>query len=347
MGILFDFLKKYRKMLWMTVAAILLFFVFKYVLTLMLPFVIAALFVYFFSVPLHKVSTKLHIGKGVLAGIFLLIILLLLAWLTWKGSAWGMEKCSMLLHKSGYYEERFCAIVKGCCCSMESKFGMNAEELEHLIIERTGIFWTDMKADLVPKIFGKSILYGKACFEALLFVLVTFIAVVFLAKDGEMLLQKVEENAFLEQLVEVIHSLLKLTAAYIRAQLAIIIVVVLICFLGFALAGFGKAPLWGVVTGMLDVLPFIGTGSVLLPLALVQLLLGKSREAVILTATFIVSALAREFLEPKLVGRKMGVLPVAILFAVYVGARVFGVAGVFLGPVYLLFLLEFYKKLSA
>lgn len=204
-----------------------------------------------------------------------------------------------------------------------------------------------MKADLVPKIFGKSILYGKACFEALLFVLVTFIAVVFLAKDGEMLLQKVEENAFLEQLVEVIHSLLKLTAAYIRAQLAIIIVVVLICFLGFALAGFGKAPLWGVVTGMLDVLPFIGTGSVLLPLALVQLLLGKSREAVILTATFIVSALAREFLEPKLVGRKMGVLPVAILFAVYVGARVFGVAGVFLGPVYLLFLLEFYKKLSA
>lgn len=115
--------------------------------------------------------------------------------------------------------------------------------------------------------------------------------------------------------------------------------------MGFVLSGYAYPYIWGIVTGFLDVLPFVGTGVTLLPMALLQLLMGNEANAIILVVTFIVSALARELLEPKLIGARMGIIPIAILIAVYVGAKVFGIAGVVWGPLYMLMLYEIYKKL--
>lgn len=140
-------------------------------------------------------------------------------------------------------------------------------------------------------------------------------------------------------------KLIRLIGAYLRAQIEIILIVSLICFAGFAVSGYDYPYIWGLVTGLLDVLPFIGTGMVLLPLAILQLLMGNELNALILAITFIVSALARELLEPKLIGAKMGVIPIVILLSVYVGAKVFGPAGVIWGPLYMLMLYEIYKKL--
>ena len=111
------------------------------------------------------------------------------------------------------------------------------------------------------------------------------------------------------------------------------------------LCGYDYPYLWGIVTGLLDVLPFVGTGVVLLPIAVLQLLMGNEWSAVVLVITFIVSALSREILEPKLIGAKMGVIPIAILLSVYVCAKAFGPAGVIWGPLYMLMLYEIYKKL--
>lgn len=56
--------------------------------------------------------------------------------------------------------------------------------------------------------------------------------------------------------------------------------------------------------------------------------------------TFLLSASARELLEPRLIGKKMNVLPILILVSVYAGVQVFGVSGVFLGPLYMMTLSE-------
>ena len=82
-----------------------------------------------------------------------------------------------------------------------------------------------------------------------------------------------------------------------------------------------------------------------MPMAVLQLLMGNEWSAIVLTVTFIISALSREILEPKLIGAKMGVIPIAILLSVYVGAKVFGPAGVIWGPLYMLMLYEIYKKI--
>ena len=60
--------------------------------------------------------------------------------------------------------------------------------------------------------------------------------------------------------------------------------------------------------------------------------------------TFLVSAVARELLEPRLIGGKMNVLPVLILVSVYAGVQVFGLIGVFLGPLYVMLVQECFQK---
>ena len=62
----------------------------------------------------------------------------------------------------------------------------------------------------------------------------------------------------------------------------------------------------------------------------------------VLLVTFIISVIVRELLEPRLIGGKMGLWPVAILMSVYVGAKVFGFLGVILGPIYLIIAADWY-----
>ena len=90
----------------------------------------------------------------------------------------------------------------------------------------------------------------------------------------------------------------------------------------------------------MDMLPFIGTGMVLMPLAFWQILNGYYAKAVICVILYVVCAVTREFLEPKLIGEKMGVFPAAIRFAVYAGVKLFGVSGIIKGPLALITVYE-------
>lgn len=56
-------------------------------------------------------------------------------------------------------------------------------------------------------------------------------------------------------------------------------------------------------------------------------------------------ALVREFLEPKLIGSKMGIYPVVILMAIYTGIKLYGLSGVILGPFSFLIMKEIYQKI--
>ena len=101
----------------------------------------------------------------------------------------------------------------------------------------------------------------------------------------------------------------------------------------------------GIVIGLLDALPFIGTGTILIPWGAFQMFTGKFWVGVCLVLLFLVTNTLREFLEPKLIGDRMGIYPIAMVAAVYIGICVYGVAGVALGPVSLMLIVEIWREL--
>ena len=102
----------------------------------------------------------------------------------------------------------------------------------------------------------------------------------------------------------------------------------------------------GILAGILDALPFIGTGIVLVPLGVFQILEEIFGRAFVCGVLYVVCIFLREILEPRLIGRKIGVSPIAVLVSLYAGIRLFGVWGIIKGPLGFVLIYETYHSLS-
>lgn len=120
---------------------------------------------------------------------------------------------------------------------------------------------------------------------------------------------------------------------WLKAQLKLSAVTWGIVTVGFLLLRIEYAPAWAAVVAVVDAIPILGTGTVLVPWALVCLLQGQTLRAVGLLCTFGVAVTARTVLEPRLVGRHLGLDPLATLAALYVGYRFWGFAGLLFTPI--------------
>lgn len=102
---------------------------------------------------------------------------------------------------------------------------------------------------------------------------------------------------------------------------------------GFLLLRVERPLLWALVTAVVDAVPILGTGTVLIPMSLIALLLGRQVQALGLAALYITAMMTRSALEPKLVGRELGLNPLVTLMALYVGYRLWGIPGMILSPI--------------
>ena len=117
-----------------------------------------------------------------------------------------------------------------------------------------------------------------------------------------------------------------------RAQLKLIFLVFLLLTLGLWILGVEFPLLFGGLIALLDALPVLGTGTVLIPWALISFLQERSALGFGLLALYGLCSLSRSVLEPHLVGRQFGLPPLATLMAFYIGYRLFGITGMILLP---------------
>ena len=131
---------------------------------------------------------------------------------------------------------------------------------------------------------------------------------------------------------EVKHELSGAGVAYVKTQVILILLVSITCSLGLFLIKNPYAFLFGLAIGIFDAFPVLGSGLVLIPWAIISFIRGRAFAGAVLLTLYGICQFLREYLEPKLLGGKMGVSPVHSLMAVYIGYELFGVMGLFLGP---------------
>lgn len=101
---------------------------------------------------------------------------------------------------------------------------------------------------------------------------------------------------------------------------------------GFALLRIPYGFLWAFPVALVDAVPVLGTGVVLIPWALVSFLQGKTFQSVGLLILCAAAVILRRVLEPKWVGRHLELDPLATLALFYLGYRFWGIAGMILAP---------------
>ena len=142
--------------------------------------------------------------------------------------------------------------------------------------------------------------------------------------------QKTQAGRYIVRMLKEIKTA---TGAYFRAQLCIMGIITGLCIAGLFLLQLPNAFWIGIAIGICDALPFLGTGTVFVPWALIDLLLGNYKNAVGFLVIYIICSFVRQILEPRMVGQNLGVPPLAVLMSIYIGISVYGGSGVLLGPV--------------
>ena len=125
----------------------------------------------------------------------------------------------------------------------------------------------------------------------------------------------------------------KALGGWLRAQGTLMLVVYGIVAVGFLILGVPYGPGWAVLVAVVDAVPMLGTGLILVPWALVCFLQGELARAIGLLCIFAVATCARAVLEPRLVGRHLGIDPLLTLLALYLGYRLWGIVGMLAAPV--------------
>ena len=132
----------------------------------------------------------------------------------------------------------------------------------------------------------------------------------------------------------------RMLRSWLTAQLKLMSVTYCIIAGGLTLLRIPRSLLWAFVIALVDALPVFGTGTVLIPWALVCFLQGNRVLALGIAGTYATAALTRSILEPKLLGQHLGLDPLAALAALYIGCRLWGIAGMIAAPMITVALLQ-------
>ena len=136
-----------------------------------------------------------------------------------------------------------------------------------------------------------------------------------------------------ETYLPALHRVRKALGGWFKAQLKLAAVTWGIVTVGFLLLQIPYAPGWAALVALVDAVPILGTGTVLLPWALVCLLQGENLRAIGLLCTYGAAFMTRTALEPRLVGKQLGLDPLVTLIALYLGYRFWGIVGMLLTPI--------------
>lgn len=135
-----------------------------------------------------------------------------------------------------------------------------------------------------------------------------------------------------ERLTALKHKITGTALKYLRAYVLLLLMTFGELFIGFGILGIDYALLLAAVIAVIDILPVLGVGSVLIPWAAVVLISGNYYLGFGLLIIYACVAVVRQIAEPRIVGGSLGIHPLLTLISMYAGFKLFGLIGMLTGP---------------
>lgn len=169
--------------------------------------------------------------------------------------------------------------------------------------------------------------------EGFLFVIVTILSAYFFTACREELtagLQKRLPESVINYWRLVYGNFVTAFGGYFKAQFKIMLILVVIMFAGFEILQVDYSFLIALGIALLDVLPVFGTGAVLWPWAIIDMITGNYINAIGFVVIYLVCQVVKQILQPKMVGDSIGMHPLLALLAMFIGYKLYGVLGMIL-----------------
>lgn len=305
---------------------------YRFLLPVAIPFLAAWVLAEWLYPVTVKIEKRTKIRKN-FAGIFLLTVFFGLAGVVlYAGVSEILAQIRTAITHFPVLKRSGNVLLDQCCSLVEELTGVAAADSRRYLVAHMAGIRESLLSSVNPEAVSKIISCFSKVFVLFSGVVVIFIAAVLFMNDMEAIRKKIWDYSWLVGTRRVVRRLKKTSVTYLKAQLVIMALVAAVCTVGF---WFMKSPYFlilGIALGALDALPLIGTGTFLYPAALFFILHGNTSTAAGCVILDIVTSLLREFLEPRLLGGRLGISPVMILISVYAGIFLYGGWGVILGP---------------
>jgi sporulation integral membrane protein YtvI len=142
----------------------------------------------------------------------------------------------------------------------------------------------------------------------------------------------------------IFHTGLSVTGGFLRAYSILFCITAAELAIGLSLMHVkGSVPL-ALLIGIVDILPILGVGTVLIPWSIIMFILGNSAMGAGLLVLYVIITAVRQSLEPHVVGNQIGLYPLVTLLCMFVGLELFGFWGLFLLPVGATIAMHIYRE---
>ena len=170
----------------------------------------------------------------------------------------------------------------------------------------------------------------------LLKTVICLIATVFIAVDFNFIKDFIRRNLParpLQMVVDVKNSFLSTIWQFLKSYFIIFCITATEIAVGLLIIGMARPVLLGVTIAIFDAFPIVGSGMILLPWALITLLTGKTWKGIGLAILYATVVIVRQVIEPKIVGKHVGLRPLVTLICMFAGTKLFGAVGLFGLPI--------------
>lgn len=325
----------------------------KYVLRLILPFLISFGIVMSLRPVINTVNKKTKISKKLISIVFVFIISALIALFVFFVFERILSEirslAEYLTENSEEIADRFTLFFKniGEKIPVINKFSDNTagEYTLSLVLKTLESKLGEIAAALPDKIYK----FASSLPEVLLFSAVLIMSAVYACTDYDKISEELGKRlpkkcvAFWRELkMRLKNTVFK----YLKASLLLIFITFSELLCGFLILGIGYAFLFAAIISLIDFLPVLGVGTVLLPWAAILLISGNYYLGTGLIIIYGVITIVRQLIEPHIMGKSMGVHPLLMLMAMYIGYGLFGVCGLILMPILSIIIYESLKPKS-
>lgn len=340
-----DKIKENRFVLLLLISGAVYFFL-KVLTPLTAPVLAAILFVTIFGPLLQKMQKRMKIHRQIGALFLLLLACGFLVVLLWVLFSWIVGSLPGMVRRLDLLETDLALFVHELCNVVGKALGVDNLYLEQLLFARIQDGIDYFQLQFLPDMLSQSLTYVKVLGAVGGFLVTFLIATVLLAKDYDDIMNRMLDREECHVYLEIICGIIRYIATYVKAQMIIMAIIGTVAATALGLGGIRHGILWGLLAGLLDALPFIGTGIVLVPIGIQQLFYENYFRAAICLIVYVVCIFIRETLEPKLIGKKIGVSPIAILLSIYAGIQLFGLWGIIGGPLGFIIIYQSYISLE-
>lgn len=171
---------------------------------------------------------------------------------------------------------------------------------------------------------------------AILFIIISLVATYYFSKDKDKITElwiKFIPVPWGERTLEISRQVSGAFQSYVRAQAVLITISTVISIIGLQLIGTEYAITIGLIIGFFDLIPVLGPGAIYVPWVIWALINSDIVLGLQLLVLYLLVIVTRAVMEAKVVAVNLGLHPLAVLMAMYIGLKTIGVVGLFVGPI--------------